>query len=69
MAKDVLVVDAYRRGVSTKVDEHAAGTLLSFGQHAIGHGQRCQIHLSNGDASLIETLVEVAIERLTPEDV
>ena len=69
MAKDVLVVDTYRRGVSTEVDEHAAGTLLSFGQHAIGHCQRCQIHLSNGDASLIETLVEVAIERLPPEDV
>ena len=69
MAKDVLVVDAYRRSVSTEVDEHAASTLLGLCQHTISHGQRCQIHLCNGDASLIETLVEVTIERLPPEDV
>ena len=69
MAQDVLEVDRDGGGVGTQVDEHAASAFLCLGEHAVGHCQRSQVHLGNGDASLVEALVQVAIERLAPENV
>ena len=69
VAQHVLVVDRDGGGVGSEVYEHASSALLGLAEHAVGQCQRSQIHLADGYASLVEAVVEVVVESLSPEDV
>ena len=69
VAQQALVIDRHRRCVSSQVHQHAATALLRLGEHVVGQHQRCGEDLGNGDARLVESLVEVAVEEFSLGDV
>src|SRR3712207_8573116 len=54
MAKNVLVIYGYGCRSRTEVDQYAAGSFLSFGKHAVGHGQGSEVHFGDGNAGLVD---------------
>ena len=69
VAQNVLVIDADGGCVGSEIDEHAARAFFRLGEHAVGHREGCEIHFGDGDACLLETFVEIAVELLPPENV
>ena len=69
VAEHILIIDRDCRRIGSQVDKQAASSLLCLAEHTVGKRQGCQIHLGNGNASLVEAVVQIVIERLTPQDV
>ena len=69
VTQDILREDRDGGRVSSKIYQSTAGTLLGLCQYAVGQGQRSQIHLSDIDASSLEALVQVLVERIAFQDI
>ena len=69
MAQNVLEIDADRGRVGTQVHQRTARAALGLGEHAVGKGQRGEVHLDDIDIGRLEALVQVLVERLALQDV
>ena len=67
VAQDVLGIDRDGSSVGTDVDQCAARTLFSLGEHAVGQRQGSEVELGHADACILEALVQLLEESLALE--
>ena len=66
MSKDVLIVNTNGSCLCTEVNQYTAGAAFGVGKHAVGQGQRREIHFCNGNACVVKAFVDVPVEVLFP---
>ena len=69
MTKYVLAEDEHRGCLRSHIHEHTSRTLLCISEHAVGEGNRCEIHLCYLHSGTVKAVVQTVIIFLSLQDI